>query len=39
VWIRLSHLSNSSASPKVLKFYDALDQGSGAKTYRVVYKP
>jgi hypothetical protein len=38
-WIRLSQLSNSSASPKVLKFYDALDQGSGAKTYRVVYKP
>jgi len=38
-WIRLSQLSNPSASPKVLKFYDALDQGSGAKTYRIVYKP
>jgi len=38
-WIRLSQLSNPSASSKVLKFYDALDQGSGAKTYRIVYKP
>jgi len=38
-WIRLSRLSNPTASPKVLKFYDALDQGSGAKAYRVVYQP
>lgn len=38
-WTRLSQLSNTSASPKVLKFYDALDQGSGAKTYRILYKP
>ena len=38
-WSRLSQLSNDSASPKVLKFYDALDQGTGAKAYRIVYKP
>lgn len=38
-WIRLSRLSNPTASPKVLKFYDALDQGTGAKAYRVVYQP
>ncbi len=38
-WSPLSRLANTSASPKVLKFYDALDQGSGAKTYRILYKP
>jgi len=38
-WSPLSRLANTSASPKVLKFYDPLDQGSGAKTYRILYKP
>jgi hypothetical protein len=38
-WTRLSQLSNDSVSPKVLKFYDPLDQGTGAKAYRILYKP
>lgn len=38
-WKVLSSVTNSSAGSKVLKFYDPLDRGTGAKTYRVVYKP
>jgi len=38
-WTGLSRLANTSGSSKVLKFYDALDQGTGAKAYRILYKP
>lgn len=38
-WTGLSRMANTSASPKVLKFYEALDQGTGAKAYRILYKP
>ena len=38
-WISLSVLQNKSAKSDVLKFYDPVDQGSGARTYRVVYTP
>ena len=38
-WAPVSRLSNDSPSPKVLKYYDPLDQGTGAKTYRILYKP
>jgi hypothetical protein len=38
-WSVLSSMSNSSAAAKTLKFYDPMDRGSGAKTYRVVYMP
>jgi hypothetical protein len=38
-WSLLSSMSNSSATAKTLKFYDPMDRGSGAKTYRVVYMP
>ena len=38
-WTGLSRMSNTSGSSKVLKFYDPLDQGTGAKAYRILYKP
>ena len=38
-WTGLSRLANTSGSSKVLKFYDALNQGTGAKAYRILYKP
>jgi len=38
-WMGLSRLANNSGSSKVLKFYDALNQGTGAKAYRILYKP
>jgi len=38
-WTGLSRLANNSGSSKVLKFYDALNQGTGAKAYRILYKP
>ena len=38
-WTGLSRMSNTSVSSKVLKFYDPLDQGTGAKAYRILYKP
>ena len=38
-WTRIGSISNSNTSSKVLKFYDPMSQGTGAKTYRVVYTP
>lgn len=38
-WKGLSRLANPSDSSRVLKFYDPLDQGTGAKAYRILYKP
>jgi hypothetical protein len=38
-WTGLSRMANTSSTSKVLKFYDPLDQGSGAKAYRILYKP
>ena len=38
-WRVLSNVSNNEAESQVLKFYDPMDRGTGAKTYRVVYKP
>ena len=38
-WSGLSRMSNTSGASKVLKFYDPLDQGTGAKAYRILYKP
>ncbi len=38
-WTALSSLSNTTSAAKVLKFYDPMDRGTGAKTYRVVYTP
>jgi len=38
-WSLLSTMSNETGSAKTLKFYDPMDRGSGAKTYRVVYMP
>jgi len=38
-WSGLSRMANTSGASKVLKFYDPLDQGTGAKAYRILYKP
>jgi hypothetical protein len=38
-WTGLSRMANTSSTSKVLKFYDPLDQGTGAKAYRILYKP
>jgi hypothetical protein len=38
-WTTLSSLSNTTSAAKLLKFYDPMDRGTGAKTYRVVYTP
>ena len=38
-WTGLSRMANTSSTSKVLKFYDPLDQGTGAKAYRIIYKP
>lgn len=37
-WERIGSLSNTTGAGKTLKFYDPMDS-SGAKTYRIVYKP
>jgi hypothetical protein len=38
-WTGLSRMANTSSTSKVLKFYDPLDQGTGAKAYSILYKP